>query len=368
VSGIGLILSGAIGYGLWRLHDLPAMQPERDAVLRIALLQESIDTVFDGDPEKNVQRSMEMFQKYLDLTARVLDNDPDLDLIVWPESAFTSNIPDQLVDAIDDLRAPPGLEDRTAEYQEFVRLRSERFPGKVRALRELVASRSRRATHFLVGTDTIDYNQEPPQAYNSCLFIAPDGQLLGRYFKQHPVPFGEYIPFLASFPSIARLSPIGAGIAAGVDPQAFPLGEFRISPSICFESTVPQVIRGQMAALRLQGQSPDILVNMTNDGWFWGSGMLDMQFHSAVFRAIEHRRPLLIAANTGISAWVRADGVIERESQRRTVGTIVATVAKQNLGSLYSRLGDLATVGVMGLILAGGRLLGRLGTNLFAIR
>ncbi|MBM4003816.1 MAG: apolipoprotein N-acyltransferase [Planctomycetes bacterium] len=366
--GIGVILIGSMGYGWWRLHDLRELPRERDSVLRIALLQESIDTVFDGEPEKNVERSIEMFRKYLELTARVLNEDPDLDLIVWPESAFTSNIPDQLVDSIDDLQAPPGLEERRAEYQDFVRLRSERFPDKLRALRDLVATRSRRATHFLVGTDTIDYNQNPPQAYNSCLFISPDGQLLGRYFKQHPVPFGEYIPFLASFPSLAQLSPIGAGIAAGVEPRSFPLGKFRISPSICFESTVPHVIQGQMASLRRNGQSPDLLVNMTNDGWFWGSGMLDMQFHSAVFRAIENRRPFLIAANTGISAWVRADGVIERESERRTVHTIVATVAKQAQNSLYSPLGDLATIVVLGLFLAGGWLLGDGRTNLFAIR
>ncbi len=50
--------------------------------------------------------------------------------------------------------------------------------------------------------------------------------------------------------------------------------------------------------------SPDVLVNLTNDGWFWGSSILDLQLDCAVLRAVELRRPFLVAANTGFSAWI----------------------------------------------------------------
>ena len=49
-----------------------------------------------------------------------------------------------------------------------------------------------------------------------------------------------------------------------------------------------------------------MLVNLTNDGWFWGSSELDMHLACGVFRAVECRMPLLIAANTGFSAWIDA--------------------------------------------------------------
>ena len=64
------------------------------------------------------------------------------------------------------------------------------------------------------------------------------------------------------------------------------------------------MIRAQVAQLRDEVQEPDVLVNLTNDGWFWGSSELDMHLACAVFRAVECRKPFLIAANTGFSAWI----------------------------------------------------------------
>ena len=61
------------------------------------------------------------------------------------------------------------------------------------------------------------------------------------------------------------------------------------------------MIRRQIDVLRQKATSPDVLVNLTNDGWFWGSSELEMHLACGVFRAVECRKPLLIAANTGIS-------------------------------------------------------------------
>ena len=85
----------------------------------------------------------------------------------------------------------------------------------------------------------------------------------------------------------------------------------RIAPNICYETVLSHVIRGQVNALTAEGREPDVLINLTNDGWFWGSSELDMHLACGVFRAVECRKPLLIAANTGFSAWIDGDGRID---------------------------------------------------------
>ena len=65
----------------------------------------------------------------------------------------------------------------------------------------------------------------------------------------------------------------------------------RICPSICFENTVPHLIRRQVRQLKAQATPPDVLVTITNDGWFWGSSLLDLHLACGTFRAIETRLP-----------------------------------------------------------------------------
>jgi apolipoprotein N-acyltransferase len=64
-----------------------------------------------------------------------------------------------------------------------------------------------------------------------------------------------------------------------------------ISPNICYESVLPHVIRRQINTLQAEGKEPDVLVNLTNDGWFWGSSELDLHLACGIFRAVECRKP-----------------------------------------------------------------------------
>lgn len=333
----------------------PGLYEARDRVksLRVALLQESIDTIFDS----NLQLSVDMFYRYRSLAAIVTDDNPELDLMVWPESAFTANLPDQLLPSLERLQPPQRFVDQADEYRKFVSERQNRFEDKIRDVTEAANPRSNSATFLLVGTDTIDYQLQPPRVYNSALLLSPNGAIVDRYFKQHPVPFGEYIPLLRHFPALAEYSPIGAGISTGTEPGAFRVREFLISPSICFESTVPHVIRDQVVKLTNQGTPPDLLINVTNDGWFWGSGILDMQFHCAIFRAVECRRPYLIAANTGISGWIGPDGRVVEELVRRKPGVIVAAVPKHIGTTMYLKYGNGGIILALSVCLLVGRIL-----------
>ena len=87
-------------------------------------------------------------------------------------------------------------------------------------------------------------------------------------------------------------------------------------------------------------RQPDVLVNLSNDGWFHGSAELDMHLAIGVFRAVEHRVPLARAVNTGFSALVDGNGAIRSFLPKDTEDVLTVTVPLDDRYSFYSRFGD----------------------------
>jgi apolipoprotein N-acyltransferase len=136
------------------------------------------------------------------------------------------------------------------------------------------------------------------------------------------------------------------------------------APNICYETVIPHVIRNQVATLQKRGQNyffrsddnqpqpdaekivltpfvgPDVLVNLTNDAWYWGSSELDMHLACDVFRAVETRMPLVVAANGGISAWIDRYGRVRAQSPRQRPDVILADVELGHMRSYYVEFGD----------------------------
>ena len=100
----------------------------------------------------------------------------------------------------------------------------------------------------------------------------------------------------------------------------------RFAPNVCYETALARVIRRQVAELRDRDREPDVLVNVTNDSWFRGSSELDLHLICGVFRAVECRKPLVIAANTGFSAHIDAVGRIVQQGPRGDAGVLIADV------------------------------------------
>jgi apolipoprotein N-acyltransferase len=198
-------------------------------------------------------------------------------------------------------------------------------------------------TKLLVGTTTFAYDSDRTRAYNAALLADKTGNILGRYYKTHPVMFGEYIPFGDWLPWLYKITPMSGGLSIGDGPTTFDVGALKMSPSVCFESTIPHLIRDQLTQLAKRGQPADCLINITNDGWFWGSGMLDLHFRCAVFRAVENRKPMLVVANTGISTFADGNGVIRRRGPRRQPEALVAEVHADGRVSPYASVGDWPT-------------------------
>jgi apolipoprotein N-acyltransferase len=195
-------------------------------------------------------------------------------------------------------------------------------------------------TSILAGTHAVHVGNGTISQFNSAILLDRSGQLVGRYDKMHPVMFGEYVPFGRWIPRLYRLSPLQGGLTAGREAVAFSVGGWKMAPSICFENTVPHLIRRQVAQLEAMGESPDLLVTITNDGWFWGSSLLDVHLTSAVFRAVETRRTMLVAANTGFSAWIDGNGQVLAKGPRRDTEVLIAKVHRDGRTSPYVAWGD----------------------------
>jgi apolipoprotein N-acyltransferase len=323
-----LAVSATLVYGTIRAGFEPSTPGPR-----VALIQGSIDTELKFDPA----RELEVHEHYLALTRRALSAYTDLDLIVWPETMFRSAL------VTFEPGAPPPAEwDGTPE--KFTELINEAGPASRMAMGSI--ARGCRLP-VVLGVDTLHYGRDRLHRYNSAAYMDAQGNLLARYDKVHPVMFGEYVPLADRYPWLAQLTPLRSSLDFGAGPVSFELGKFCLAPDICYESVLSHLIRGQVNRLAAAGRPPDVLLNLTNDGWFWGSSELDLHLRCGVFRAIECRRPLLAAANTGFSAWIDSNGRIVKQGPRRAPATLLADVRLDGRTSPYLAYGDIPAGGCL---------------------
>jgi apolipoprotein N-acyltransferase len=300
--------------------------PEEPAT-RIALIQGSVDSTLKSDPDKQTQVQAD----YTRLSHEAVDRFGRLDLIVWPETMFRQRY--YTYDA--DRQIPEAWEWSPEQFQTQLNIYAQASRQSMAALAADLD------TALLLGVDTEHYGATGTKLFNSAVHVTREGQVVGRYDKMHRVMFGEYVPFVEQFPWLQGLTPLPTSSSAGRQPVAMELDRLRISPNICYETVLAHVIRRQVTTLARAGREPDVLVNLTNDGWFWGSSELDMHLACGVFRAVECRKPLLIAANTGFSAWIDADGRILAQGPRRAEEVLLAEVTPDLRKSWYLAYGDV---------------------------
>jgi len=243
--------------------------------------------------------------------------------------------------------APATLHDNQLAFEQLTRSIIRQMQAANRQVSD------QRPVHWLLGTTTWQFTQQGTRRYNAALLLDERAAIVGRYYKMHPVIFGEYVPFGERFPWLYNLFPLPCGLTPGTQPLAFRAGSLNFSTSICFENVMPHLIRGHVAQLNQRRVTSNALVNLTNDGWFWGSSILDMQLDCARFRAIELRRPFLVAANTGLSASIDGNGRVHEQGPRRATGILLAEVTSDGRFSGYEVWGDIpaGTCTVLSLII-----------------
>jgi len=319
------LLVGVGLYGQNRLSTLEQTTNLDTQVVKIGLIQGSIDTQF-GDPTQGKRT----FEQYSQLTDQLVDKHADLDLIVWPETTMGDYM---LVERVPGDSLPAALP-VTAENIDGYR---EQIDSMFQYLAEV-----RWNSSLLLGISSLRYHQSGVNYFNTALQLNDKGEIVGRYDKVHPVIFGEYVPFGDWIPIVYQWMPIDAGLTPGKGPEAFSIGQVTLVPNICFENTVPHLVPGQLRQLKKDGLDADVLITLTNDGWFWGSGVLDLHLNCAIFRAIENRRTMLVAANTGISAEISPSGRVIQQLPKRQIGFLVAEVTPSEWPfSWYTQQGDL---------------------------
>ena len=178
-----------------------------------------------------------------------------------------------------------------------------------------------------------------PRASNSALLADASGRILGSYDKSVLVPFGEYIPFGDTFPSLYSWSPYSSRFWRGKSEEPLPLGRHLLSVSICYEDIFPGHIRKLMRGGR-EGRVPEAMFNLTNDSWYGRSTEPMEHLALASFRSIENRRSLVRVTNTGISAFVDPVGRIVSHTGVWTKEVLLDRVPLLTGRTLYALLGD----------------------------
>ena len=297
-----LTMAAIVGVLAFGVHI--AQNPSPTKPLRVAAVQAGIPQRQKFDP----QFAQEIFGQFTRLSEIALRSKPPPDLLIWPESSM-----------------PEPVRDENTESYQFVM----DFSGSTKA-------------DLLLGTIDIENGHD----YNAALLVSNAGQQTQTYRKIHLVPFGEYIPLRHSFPLFAAVASkwVPGDFDDGKNYTVFWLtsGEVQLAPLICFEDTIGELTRQFV----LKGAN--LLADITNDGWFLRSAGSQQHLANAVFRCVETRRPMIRAANTGVTCFVNEFGRVTQLLQDETGSTFTEGVLTGEIGvptehelTFYTRHGEL---------------------------
>lgn len=175
---------------------------------------------------------------------------------------------------------------------------------------------------------------QPTEIYNSAALVSPYGEWRARYDKVHLVPFGEYVPFKDIFSFAGGLTKEVGDFSRGASRQPLDANGTKYGVFICYESIFPDEVR-QFAVNGAQ-----VLVNISNDGWYGDSGAYAQHLKQSRMRAVENARWLLLDTNTGVTASIDPYGRIVASIPRKTRATVDAPYALMNAPTFYTRHGD----------------------------
>src|SRR4030095_1065559 len=294
---------GVLTFGLRASQVSPPTKP-----LRVAAVQSNVPQNQKFDP----QFTRRIFDQFLRLSEIALRSDPPPDLLVWPESSMPG----------------PVLADQ--ESHKFVM--------------DLAASAE---TDLLLGTIDVDKRD----VYNAALLVSDGGERVPMYRTLHLVPCGEYVPGRHTVPLLARIvgDQVPGDFKEGREHTVFTLtnSDVHVAPLICFEDTIGEVTR-QFVLPNETSPGANLLGDMTNDGWFQRSAGSHQHLANAIFRCVETRRPMIRAANTGVTCFINQFGRVTQvlrddNGSTFTEGVLVGEIkvpTEQEL-TFYVRHGEL---------------------------
>ena len=192
---------------------------------------------------------------------------------------------------------------------------------------------------IIVGNIGIDQARDKTElrqsdTYNSASFIRPDGSFAGRYDKMHLVPFGEYVPYKQLFFFAGSLLAEVGTFEPGVKRGVFSSGGHTYGTFICYESIFGDEIR------EFSKMGADVLINISNDGWYGDTSAPWQHLNMVRMRAIESHRWVLRATNTGVTSVIDPDGRVFLSTPRHVRTAIRVPFGYEHDVTFYARHGD----------------------------
>jgi apolipoprotein N-acyltransferase len=262
--------------------------------IRVGLIQGNVDQA----EKQNPARADEIFVSYLRMTRQALGRGAEF--ILWPESSTPFLFEEDIAAA-----------------------------GQIRTM-------ARQAkVSVLIGSDQIERVPGAFKYYNSAFLVRPDGTSGAAYRKMHLVPFGEYVPLKRVLFFAAPLVEAVSDFSAGEDPVLLPVGNHKISTSICYEVVYPDLVR------RFVASGSEMLTTITNDAWFGPTSAPYQHFEQASMRAIEEGRYMVRAANTGVSGIVDPYGRVLERTDIFQAAVLVGEARFLQVSTFYARHGDI---------------------------
>jgi apolipoprotein N-acyltransferase len=233
------------------------------------------------------------------------------DLIVWPEAPN------------DFFEIDPALREASSNWE---------FHAAVSRL-----ARTANAA-MIVGSVGIDADPGVKRGYdqyNSAVFVQPDGSFAGRYDKMHLVPFGEYTPYKQWLSFAGSLLQDVGIFDPGKRRSVFTTGGHTYGTFICYESSFSNEVR------QFTGLGAEVLVNISDDGWYGDTSAAWEHLNIVRMRAIENHRWILRATNTGVTAAIDPYGRVTTAAPRHERTSLRVGFNYERDITFYSAHGDI---------------------------
>jgi apolipoprotein N-acyltransferase len=211
------------------------------------------------------------------------------------------------------------------------------FEDDARFQKTLIAIAQINKTPLVVGNIGMDLAPESGtfREYNSALVVSAEGTRVGRYDKIHLVPFGEYVPFSKLLFFAKKLTGKVSRFDRGEQRKVFRLGGHRYGVFICYESVFADEVR------EFSELGAEVLVNISDDGWYGDTSAPWQHLNMARMRAIENRRWILRDTNNGVTASIDPYGRVRQSIPRHAEEALVAGYGFRDDITFYSEHGDV---------------------------
>lgn len=311
-----LLVALAVGYGYVSVGKASLQDS-----IRVSVIQANVDQEMKNNPKKH---AVSIMQKHIEMTHQVAKDNPKL--IVWPEGATPGFV-------LKNMSLLNEITSLVRDKKTYFVLGSSEFPKFIR-----------------------EASYGPEEFGNAALFFSPEGKVLGQYLKIRLVPFGEYIPYEKRFPWPRFIVPDEKKSfeVPGREFTLFQLEDDSICVLICWEIVFPDLCR------EFVKRGANLMLNISNEGWFGRSAAPYQLAAISVFRAVENRISMARAANTGVSCFIdpfgRITGKVRNNGEDIFVeGHLTQDVVLANKKTFYTRRGDLfahASLLLSGLLVA----------------